>query len=39
MLGLGVYILAWIIIWNFLIRGVTAHHANNPAAQGLAVLI
>jgi len=39
MLGIGIYILAWLIVINFLIRGFTAHHANNPAAAGLAILI
>lgn len=39
MLGIGVYILAWLVIINFLFRGVLAHHANSPAASGLAVLI
>lgn len=35
-LELGGIILAWMIFWNFLIRGFTAQHANNPALQGLA---
>lgn len=39
MLGIGVYILAWIIIINFLFRGFLPHHADNPAAAGLAPLI
>lgn len=39
MLGIGVYILAWLIVINFLFRGFLAHHADNPAAAGLAVLI
>jgi hypothetical protein len=39
MLGIGVYILAWLVIINFLFRGFLAHHANNPAAAGLAVLV
>lgn len=39
MLGIGVYILAWLVIINFLLRTVLAHHANNPAAAGLAPLI
>lgn len=39
MLGIGVYILAWMIVINFLLRGFLAHHANNPAAAGLAPLI
>lgn len=33
---LGAIILAWVIVWNFLIKGVTAHHANYAWAQGLA---
>jgi hypothetical protein len=39
MLGIGVYILAWLIIINFLFRGFLSHHANNPAAAGLSPLI
>lgn len=39
MLGIGVYILAWLVIINFLLRGFLANHANNPAAAGLAPLI
>lgn len=39
MLGIGVYILAWLIVINFLFRGFLAHHADNPAAKGLAVLV
>lgn len=39
MLGLGFYILAWLIVINFLFRGFLAHHADNPAARGLAPLI
>jgi hypothetical protein len=39
MLGIGVYILAWLIIINFLFRGFLSHHADNPAAAGLAPLI
>lgn len=35
---LGAIILAWTIIWNFLIKGVTAHHADSPWAQGLAAI-
>lgn len=33
---LGGIVLAWMIWWNFVIRQFTAHHSNNPAAQGLA---
>jgi len=39
MLGIGVYILAWLIVINFLFRAFLAHHANNAAAAGLAPLI
>lgn len=35
-LELGAIILAWVIVWNFLIKGVTALHADSPAMQGLA---
>lgn len=38
-LGTGLYILAWIVIWNFLFRSFLAHHADQPAAQGLSTLI
>jgi hypothetical protein len=30
------FLLASEIVLNFLIRGITAHHASNPIAQGLA---
>lgn len=36
---LGAIILAWMILWNYLIRGWTAIHSNNVAAQGLAVSV
>jgi len=39
MLGIGVYILAWMIVINFLLRTFLAHHADNAAAAGLAPLI
>jgi len=39
MLGIGIYFLAWMIVLNFLIRGFLAHHADNPAAAGLAPLV
>lgn len=39
MLGIGVYILAWLVVINFLLRGFLANHADNPAAAGLAILI
>lgn len=31
----GLIILAWMIVWGFLLKGFAAHHASNPAAQGL----
>jgi hypothetical protein len=33
---LGAIILAWTIVWNFLIKGITARYADQPWAQGLA---
>jgi hypothetical protein len=39
MLGIGVYILAWLVVINFLFRHFLAHHADNPAAAGLAILV
>lgn len=36
---MGLVILAWMIFWHYLLRFVTAHHANSPAAQGASVLI
>lgn len=39
MLGIFFYLLAWLVIINFLFRHFLAHHANNPAAAGLAVLV
>lgn len=35
---LGALILAWTILWNFLLKGVTAHHSDQPWAQGLAAI-
>lgn len=35
---LGIVILAWTIILNFLLKGVTARHADAPWAQGLAAI-
>lgn len=32
---LGAIILAWTILWNFLIKGFCAQHAGSPAADGL----
>lgn len=37
-LELGVMILAWTLIWNFLIKGFTGIYAESPAAQGLAAV-
>lgn len=39
MLGIFFYILAWLVVINFLLRHWLAHHANNPAAAGLAILV
>lgn len=36
---LGAIILAWWIVWNFAIKGFTALHAGNPAADGLAAVV
>lgn len=36
---LGGIILAWMILWNYLIRGVTAHHSESPVMQGLASVL
>lgn len=33
---LGGIVLAWMIFWNFLIRGFTANHSNSVPVQGLA---
>lgn len=33
---LGAIILMWTILWNFLIRGITARYQNSAWAQGLA---
>ena len=35
---MGLTILAWLIVWHFLLRGVTAKHADSPAMQGLSNL-
>jgi hypothetical protein len=39
MLAIGVYLFAWLVVINFLMRHWLAHHADNPAASGLAVLV
>ncbi len=39
MLGMGLYILAWIVAWNFLLRTFLAHNADSAWAQGLSNLI
>ena len=39
MLGIFFYLLAWIVVIMFLFRHFLAHHANNPAAAGLAILL
>lgn len=33
---LGGIVLAWVIVWTFLMRSFCAHHNNNPAVAGLA---
>lgn len=33
---LGAIILAWTIVWNFIIKGFTGNHTDNAAATGLA---
>lgn len=35
---LGAIILAWVIVWNFLLKGVTARHADSAWAQGLSAV-
>lgn len=35
---LGIVILAWTIILNFLMKGITARYSNSPWAQGLAAI-
>lgn len=35
---LGAIILAWVIVWSFLVKGITARHADAPWAQGLAAV-
>jgi len=39
MLGILIYFIALMVIVNFLFRGFLAHHADNPAAAGLAPLL
>jgi len=39
MLGILVYFMAIMVVVNFLMRALLAHHADNPAAAGLAPLI
>lgn len=34
-MGMGIYIIAWVFIFQFLIRLTTAHHADSGWAQGL----
>jgi hypothetical protein len=38
MMYLGLVILAWLIVWHFILRAFAAKHADSPAAQGLANL-
>lgn len=35
---LGAIVLAWLIIWSFLIKGVTGNQAGSPAADGMAAI-
>lgn len=35
---LGIVILAWTIILNLLLKGITARYADSPWAQGLAAI-
>jgi hypothetical protein len=36
---LGAIILAWLIVWQFIIKGFTAQHAGNAASDGLAAVV
>lgn len=36
---LGAIILAWMIFWNFVIKGFTGLHGGTPAADGLAAIL
>ena len=35
---LGGLVLAWVIFWNYILRGFTAAHTGSPAIQGLAAV-
>lgn len=35
----GLVILAWLLIWRWVLGSITRHHADSPAAQGLANLV
>lgn len=35
---LGLIILAWSLVWNFILKGWAGNHASHPAAQGLAAV-
>lgn len=35
---LGVIVLAWSLVWQFIIKGWTGNHPGTAAAQGLAAL-
>lgn len=35
---LGGIVLAWMIFWNFVLKGWMAQHAEMPAVQGLAAI-
>jgi hypothetical protein len=36
---LGAIILAWMIVWNFVLKGFSGIHAGAPAADGLAAIL
>lgn len=36
---LGGIVLAWMVFWNYLIKGFTANHSDSTAAQGLAAIL
>ncbi len=35
---LGGLVLAWVIFWNYILRGFCAAHTGSPAIQGLAAV-
>jgi hypothetical protein len=38
-LELGAIILAWIIVWNFVLRAFTAEHSGSPIVDGLSAIL